>query len=264
MIEVQNLCFSYGQHAVLEDINFSVKKGQLLFVIGPNGVGKSTLFRCMLGLLTSYGGSITVDGKDIRKLSAKELAYRIAYIPQFYGHAFHFTVLDMVLMGTTHRVSLISAPGRHETRIALESLERVGIVNLAEKYFTHLSGGEQQLVLIARALAQQSKILLMDEPTSGLDYGRQSNFLAQVQSLARDGYTIMLSTHNPQHAALYADLILAISDGHLAAFGSPAQVMNETLLQKLYRLSVRFIETGDGGKLIVPLQNGANTAYVEI
>jgi len=183
-IQIHNLSFAYSVRDVLKDITLSVEQGQLLAVLGPNGVGKTTLFRCILGLQPHYKGEIFIDGVDAHTLSARELAHRIAYIPQTHGMAFGYSVQDMVLMGTTHNVSSMSVPRQKELEQANAALEKLGISHLSYQNFAKLSGGEQQLVLIARALAQNAKTLLMDEPTASLDYGNQSLVLRQVRMLA--------------------------------------------------------------------------------
>lgn len=250
-LEVKNLYFGYGRHKVLNDITFTAGEGKLLSVLGPNGVGKSTLFRCILGLLKGYDGSIRLGDTDIRKLSAKNLAHLIAYIPQSHYPSFNYSVFDMVLMGTAHQLPAFSSPGRRETEQAWKALEQLNIAGLADRGFARLSGGEQQLVLIARALAQQAKILLMDEPTSNLDYGNQLRVLQQVKNLTKEGYTILLSMHNPQHALMYSDRILALFGGGIVADGTPQEVMDEDLLGRLYDVEVRIVNT-DGNLLIVP------------
>lgn len=250
-ISVRNLSFAHGTQAVLDDVSFEAQNGRLLAVLGPNGVGKTTLFRCILGLLRGYTGTIEADGADTRAFGAHELARRIAYIPQTRGQAFNYSVLEMALMGTSHAVAALSVPKQKETDAARAALAQVGIPHLADKSYAHLSGGEQQLVLIARALAQQSKTLLMDEPTANLDYGNQTRVLETVRELAGRGYTVLLSTHNPQHALWYADLALALSDGHVAAFGVPDAVIDAPLIRTLYGIDVRFMET-EGGTIITP------------
>lgn len=256
-VEIRNLCFGYCTRDVLRDVNFSVRGGQILAVLGPNGVGKTTLFRCILGLQHRYSGSIEVDGADAHSLSARELAHRVAYIPQTHGMAFSYSVLDMVLMGTTHNVAMMSVPKAKELNAAIAALERMGIANLSNKNFSHLSGGEQQLVLIARALAQSTKILLMDEPTASLDYGNQSLVLRQVRALADGGYTILLSTHNPQHALWYADSVLALFNGTVAAFGPSCKIVNAALIRMLYGVDAKLIETANG-PLISPVIEGGS------
>ena len=251
-LEIKNLSFSYGSHPVLHDVSFTLHKGEFLSVLGPNGVGKSTLFRCILGLLSDYKGQILSDGDDLRHMPRREMARRIAYIPQINRPTFGYTVLDTVLMGTTRQVSMFSQPGREQIAIARQALERVGAKHLADRDFTYLSGGEQQLVLVARAIAQQAEILIMDEPTSALDYGNQLRILQLVRELAAEGYGVLLSTHNPQHALTFATRILALSGGGIAALGPAQEVLTPALVKELYNVDVTFART-DGGNVLVPL-----------
>lgn len=251
-IDVQDLVFSYGGADVLQGVSFCADKGERIAVLGPNGVGKSTLFRCMLGTLTDYKGSVLVEGQEIRTLSQRERARRIAYIPQTHRPTFGYTVLDTVLMGTTRTLSPFAPPKQAQVDMAMAAMERVGVTELAERNFAHLSGGEQQLVLIARAIAQQSDILIMDEPTSALDYGNQLRILQQVRALSREGYTVLLSTHNPQHALTFADRVLALHDGAVAANGSAKEVLTPELIRRLYRVEATLADTA-GGSVIVPL-----------
>ncbi len=237
-IEVKNLSFSYGGRQVLRDVSFSAEGGKLLSVLGPNGVGKSTLFRCILGLLKGYSGKILVDGADTGSLGARELARRIAYIPQSSYPAFSYTVHEMVLMGTSAQGNRFSPPGREQERVAVSALERMGIAHLAGRAYTQLSGGERQLALIARALAQQSPVLLMDEPTANLDYGNQLRVLSRVRALAEEGYTILQSTHNPEQAYFFSHQILALAEGGILALGPPGEVLDAALIRTLYGVDV--------------------------
>lgn len=254
-LSVQNLSFSYGERQVLSDISFTLEKGEFLSVLGPNGVGKSTLFKCILGLLNGYSGKITSGGEELSSMSKRELSRRIAYIPQINRPAFGYTVLDMVLMGTTRQLSPFAQPHRAQVMQALAALERVGAAHLAERDFTHLSGGEQQLVLIARAIAQQAAILVMDEPTSALDYGNQLRVLNLVRELSKEGYAVLLSTHNPQHALTFASRILALAGGRVAALGAPQDVLTRDIVSSLYGVDVTFADT-EGGRVLVPLMTG--------
>lgn len=253
MIRVEQLSFSYGSHQVLKDISFSAEKGELLCVLGANGAGKSTMFKCILGILTGYSGNIYADGKEIRSMSQRERAKMLAYIPQANNPAFNYSVLDMVLMGTSVRIAGIGGPGKKEEMIALEALDKMGIAHLAERGYARISGGEQQLVLIARALAQGAKILVMDEPTSNLDYGNQMRAQKQLRMLADEGYTILQSTHNPEQTYLFADRILSIQGGVVHSLGKPQEVMNEELIRSLYQIDVEMLKAeGDRARFFIP------------
>ena len=248
---VNDLCFGYGQKDVLKNVSFRAEAGELLAILGPNGVGKTTLFKCILGLEKNYRGQVLIDDAEVRSLSPKALASLAASIPQVHGISFRYAVRDMVLMGTTHRIAPFSVPGRTEKLAADEALERLGISTLADKEFVRLSGGEQQLVLIARALAQQAKILLMDEPTSSLDYGNQLHVLSIVKNLAKEGRTVLLSTHNPQHALWYGDRVLALWQGRVFAWDTPEKVITPELIQTLYGKKTALVPT-DQGPVLVP------------
>ena len=184
----------------------------------------------------------------------REMSRRIAYIPQINRPTFGYTVLDTVLMGTTRQVSMFSQPGREQIAAARKALERVGAAHLTERDFSFLSGGEQQLVLVARAIAQQAEILIMDEPTSALDFGNQLRILQLVKELAGEGYGVLLSTHNPQHALSFATRILALSDGKVAALGNADEVLTPALVKQLYHVDVTFTQT-QGANVLVPLMD---------
>ena len=180
-ISVSKLGYSYnGCFKVLSDVNFSLRQGEFMSVLGCNGAGKSTLFRCILGILSDYEGKIMCEDKNVRDMDERELAGQIAYIPQIHRPTFGYSVLNMVLMGVNRDISIFNMPNEEHISRAYEAINRVGIVNLAHRNFAHLSGGEQQLTLIARAIAQNSKLLIMDEPTSALDYGNQYRVMKQV------------------------------------------------------------------------------------
>lgn len=251
-IEAKEVRFSYGKNEILHGVDFAAERGQLIAVLGPNGAGKSTLFRCLLGLYGSYRGSITIDGREVKTLQPREIAAKVAYIPQTHTPTFHYTVLEMVLMGTTHRVRGLQSPGEKELAIARGALAQVGIADMERRCYGRLSGGEQQLVLIARALAQQTELLIMDEPTSSLDYGNQLRVMQRVKGLAQQGYTILLSSHNPQQALLFADRILALYEGVICADGAPEEVITAELLEMLYGIKTR-LTVSEEGRLIVPL-----------
>ena len=182
-------------------------------------------------------------------LPPRERAQRVAYIPQIHPPTFGYSVLDTVLMGTARQLGAFQQPGREQLRRAEEALEQVGAAALRQRNFSHLSGGEQQLVLIARALAQQAEVLMMDEPTSALDYGNQLRILQMVRRLAAQGYTVVLSTHNPQHALTFAHRLLVLRGGTTAALGRPADVLTPELMASLYGVQVDFLDTASGAVL---------------
>lgn len=252
-IDVQGLSFSYGSREILRDLSFSIPDGCLVNVLGPNGVGKSTLFRCILGLNASYTGSICVNGKELRELSVRERAREISYIPQSHAPVYDYEVVDVVLMATGSDLKMLSSPGPSQLQRAHDALERIGIGHLAHRTYTQISGGEQQLVLIARAIAQNAQTIIMDEPTSALDYGNTVRVLSCVRQLAREGLSIVQSTHNPDHAFLYSDRTMVLSNGQLAAFGSPHEVITSSMISDLYGIEVEVNSLyGDKVRVCVP------------
>lgn len=253
-IAVKDLSFSYKKDTpVLKGLSFELHSGRYYCLLGPNGVGKSTLFRCMLGLERGYEGEILLDGEDIGKMSAKQLALRAAYIPQSTAPAFNYSVGEVVLMGTTVLGGSLSSPGERERQHAQTAMEELGIAHLCDRGFMNISGGERQLALIARALAQQADILLMDEPTANLDYGNRLRVSDCVKELSRRGYTVIQSTHDPEQAFLYADEVLALYGGELCAKGAPEKVLDAALIGKLYGVRVRVTSVpGSGVKVCVP------------
>lgn len=247
LLEVDNLGFSYGGHRVLHDVSFQMEPGETVALLGPNGVGKSTLFRCILDFLKSYEGAIRLKGEDIRSLGAKEKAQTIAYIPQVSAPVFDFTVIELCLMGFAAQLPYLSSPGSKEETLALGVLEEVGIGHLAYSPVGQISGGEYQLALMARALLQQAPILVMDEPTANLDYGNQFRIMERISRLADAGYSILFSAHDPNQVLMHASRVLALKEGSLRADGDPRVVMNEGLLSELYGIDVRRVDVAYGG-----------------
>ena len=254
-IELRNVHFSYTKRKILDNITFSAHSGDFLFILGPNGVGKSTLFRCILRLIKDYDGDILIAGKNTKQMSIEELAKNIAYIPQSHYPAFNFSVLNSVLMGFTVHLKRYESPGAgHEAR-AMKALEMLGISHLWDRGYSEISGGERQLALIARAIVQNAKILVMDEPTANLDYGNQVHVMRQVRKLSKQGYIVILSTHNPEHALLYGKKVLVLNDGRILKFGNPKEVLTESLLKQVFQVHVQLndISTDYGQvRVIVP------------
>jgi iron complex transport system ATP-binding protein len=234
MIKVEGLCFRYKDHSVLDGVSFSAGKGEVICLLGENGAGKTTLFKCIMGFLKTYRGEVLIDNAPLKNLNVKEVAKRIAYIPQAHDPTYNYSVTEIVLMGTTVLVEGYKMPGKDELKGVLEVLESLNISHLASRGYAHLSGGERQLVLIARALAQKSKILIMDEPTANLDYGNQIRVMKQVKELAEQGYTILISTHNPEHALHFADKVLILDEGCTLVYGAPESVLTPEVFHKIY------------------------------
>lgn len=242
---VEKLSFSYGEHEVLKGVSFAAEYGEFLSVLGPNGAGKSTLFRCMLGLMPPAQGRTLIGGQDVAGMSAAELARSIAYIPQSHSPVFNYSVLDVVLMGTTAQLGKFASPGKEQREQALELLDTLHIADLRHRGYRNISGGERQLVLIARAMAQQAKILIMDEPSANLDFGNRIRVMQTVKDLAASGYCVIQSTHEPDQAYRYSDKILAMLDGAVLAFGSPQETVCDAVISKLYGVPVELCSLRD-------------------
>lgn len=249
---VEHLSFGFSSSVVLDDISFQLEYGTLVCLLGCNGAGKSTLFRCILGLLPHQKGRILVDQRDASSLSRRERAKAMAYIPQGSKVSYSDRALDLVLMGTTAELGLFSSPGKAQMERAQRALSLLGIPHLAHCCYDHLSGGEQQLVLIARAIAQQASILIMDEPCASLDYGNQSLLLTQLQNLTKYNYLVLLSTHHPEHVLRYADEALILQDRTIECLSSPSERLNASLLQRIYGIPM-LVQTVGGIPSCVPL-----------
>ncbi|MGX6979873.1 ABC transporter ATP-binding protein [Vagococcus elongatus] len=259
MLEVENLSVSYGKRKILHDINFSLSGGQSVCLLGKNGVGKTTLFRSLLNTL-SYSGKVLIDENDSQKLSRNQLAQLLSYIPQNKGNTVDYSVFEMILMGTTPQLKAHRQPGEKERAQAQAAIDLLKINYLKESLFSELSGGEQQLVIIARSVAQQAKIILMDEPCANLDFGNQVLVLEMIRYLAAQGYLIFQSTHDPNHALQYADRVLIMEKGRLTAAGYPQKILTGQRLTTLYNTPIEVVELSiDGEKRFVCLaKKGTN------
>jgi len=238
MLELRNLAFGYGASTIGSGVTLTLQPGEVLALLGPNGAGKTTLFKTMLGLLDSKQGQVLFDGLRLDTLTRTERAKRIGYVPQAHAALFPFTVHDVALMGRAAQIAPFSAPAKQDREVAAAALERLGIAHLSARPYTEISGGERQMVLIARALAQQPKVLVMDEPTASLDYGNQMRVLSHVRRLAAEGMAIVLSTHNPDHVFMVADRVALLHEGGLVGIGSPENVLTPQRIKQLYDIDV--------------------------
>jgi iron complex transport system ATP-binding protein len=219
VLEADGLAIGYRHRLVGEDIDLALATGEVLCLLGPNGGGKTTLFRTLLGILPPLAGTVRVAGALLSDWSRQELATRLAYVPQSHAGPLAFTVEEVVLMGRTARLARFSTPSARDREMARACLERLGIGDLAERLYTEISGGERQLALVARALAQEAAVLILDEPTASLDFGNQLRVLKELDALKSQGLSILMSTHQPEHALRVADRIALLKAGRIVAQG---------------------------------------------
>ena len=252
MLAVDSLAFGYPHHTVGRGVSFALDAGEVMCVLGPNGSGKTTLLRTLLGLLPLHEGKILFNGKDFSSFPRREIARFAGYVPQAHQPYFAYSVRDMVLMGRSAHLGTFSMPGTHDREVAARVLESLGISQLADRPVTEISAGERQLALVARALAQEPRLLVMDEPTASLDFGNQVRVLERIAALAAGGISILFSTHDPDHAFLAAQRALLLAEGRVLALGAPREVIRADTLQRLYHVAVRVVPLEGGGHTCLP------------
>jgi iron complex transport system ATP-binding protein len=246
MLAARNLTIGYGRKVVGTGIDVSLQAGEVLALLGPNGGGKTTLLKTLLGLLPPLGGEVMLDGRPLGSFSIRERALRIAYVPQSHAGTFAFAVSEMVLMGRTAHRKMFEAPSSRDREIANDMVRRLGLTALAERPYTMISGGERQLVLIARALAQQPRAMIFDEPTANLDFGNQGKIMREVRAAAEAGLAILFTTHDPNQAQRYADRAVLLRDGRSVGDGPVREVLTRERLEALYDASVEEIADASG------------------
>lgn len=237
--EAREVRAGYNDVDVVKDVSFALESGEVLCLLGPNGVGKTTLFKSLLGFIPFAGGGLFVDGKPVNHRNRKEMASLVGYVPQVHEPPFPFQVIDVVVMGSIVRADLFTGPSRAAFEEADELLKMLGISYLRDRDYTKISGGERQMVLIARALMQQPSFLMMDEPTSSLDFGNQMRVLAQVCSLARRGVGIIMTSHFPDHAYLCCDKAAVMSRTKPFRVDYVDKIVTQETLEDAYGIPVK-------------------------
>lgn len=244
LISIRDLEFSYnGDHRkVLQGLNLDLPAGSITAILGPNGAGKSTLVHILLGILKPAGGQISILGKSIQDYTRRELSHLIAFVPQSEYTAFDFSVIDYVLMGRAPHIGMLQMPTRVDIERTLEQLENLSLTHLAQRSVLELSGGEHQLVLIARALVQEPQMLLLDEPTTHLDLSNQGRILSTLTRLAEAGTTVVYTTHDPDSAARTAQYLVLMREGQVLSSGEVGPVLTAQNLTRTYGVPVRVVQ----------------------
>ncbi|HZK42277.1 MAG TPA: ABC transporter ATP-binding protein [Clostridia bacterium] len=242
-LEVKQGKFGYKKNKILfEDINFSIDKGQIVTILGPNGVGKTTLLKCITSLLAWHEGQTLIDGTPITSSNDKTLWSNVSYVPQSSYVRFNYLVIDMVLMGRSSYLKVYSTPSKKDYKIAMHALEQVGIAHLHDKICTEISGGEYQLVLLARALAKQPQLLILDEPESHLDFRNQMLVLSILEKIVdENGLSCLINTHYPDHAMRLADFSLLLGRERKYLFGPADEVITTENLSDYFGVKVKLL-----------------------
>jgi len=243
ILAAERLGFTYPgrPRPVFEGVGLDVSAGEILCVLGPNGIGKSTLLRCLAGLVPPTAGSVHIAGRPLAALGRAEIARHLALVPQSHQSVFAFPVRTVVEMGRAPHLGWFGVPGREDAARAAEALATLGIAHLADAPYTEISGGEQQLVQIARVLAQGPTLMILDEPTAHLDFANQARFLALLRRLARQGLGVIFTTHAPDHAHALADRTLILSLSHPPQLGPTAALLTEDTLSGAYGVPIRLV-----------------------
>lgn len=248
IFSVKGLGCGYGRRTVLSGVNFELSEGEILCLLGPNGVGKTTLFKTILGLLAAKQGRITLDGEDVTRMSPAKLAKNIAYVPQTNAIPYPFRVIDVVVMGRLAYLGLFGAPSKQDYCMAEQALDKLGILFLRDRIYTKISGGERQLIMIAKALVQAPRLIVMDEPTSNLDLGNQMKVLGEVKKLKDEGLSIIMTTHFPNHAFLCSSQVFLINRNGDCLSGDCDNIITEDNISSTYGIGSRITSVeGPGG-----------------
>lgn len=240
--EIKNLCCGYAQREVIHNFNASLEDGEIFCLLGCNGVGKTTIFKTILGFLKPLGGEILAQNQNVLKFNDNQRARLISYVPQAHTPPFAFSVFDVVMMSANARLGLFERPSKDDEIIAQNALETLKMGDFKERIYTDLSGGKRQMVLIARALAQQSKIILLDEPTANLDFGNQIKVLKQVVDLANRGYIVIMTSHQPEQAFYTNAKVAMLGQDKQYIYGEAKEVITNENLRTIYNADIRVVK----------------------
>ena len=250
MLNIENLHYAYRGRPVLSGVNLHIERGTLLTLLGRNGAGKSTLLNCIAGLLKPQQGRVLLDGQNVQAMRPRQIARLVGYVSQAAPQTYRYSVLDYVVLGRAARLGLAAKPKDEDYAAAMQALETLNIAHLAGHIYMETSGGEKQLANIAKVLVQQPELILFDEPTSALDYGNAVQTLRLVADLSERGYTIIMTTHNPEHPLLlhgrlpHSQTAILGRDGTLQA-GNTADILNNERLEQLYGVGLRLLDMPD-------------------
>ena len=233
-IHFENLHFSYDETEILHGVSADLPAGDIYALFGPNGSGKTTLLKCLAGLMKPQKGEIAICGQAMCKAKPREVSRLLSYVPQEHQLSFPFSVREIVLMGRTPHLGGVRGPKAEDVQMAEAAITQVGISELSERPYTQLSGGQRQLVMIARALAQDTPVVILDEPTSALDFKNQIHIWKMLSMLKEQGKTVIVCTHDPNHVLWFCDTVLVLCQGRLLRQGPVREVMVNELLNQLY------------------------------
>jgi iron complex transport system ATP-binding protein len=251
LIEMKKAKGSYENELIFENIDLTIDKGDIFTILGPNGIGKTTLLKCILGIKKLDEGSIFAKGKNTKEMSSKELSKIMAYVPQVHYSTFPFKVFDVVLMGRSPHINLFDTPEEKDIKIAEKAIDEMGISHLINKEYIYLSGGERQLVFLARALAQESELLILDEPTSHLDFGNQIRLLKTINKLSKKNLSIVMTSHFPDHCFISSNKVAIMQNKTFFDIGTPDDVVNTKNLKIAYNLDIDILTLDNNRKVCV-------------
>lgn len=251
-IELRDVSCGYSEKKnVLEHISFEIHSGEICCILGPNGVGKTTLFKTILKLMKSTGGQVLIDGEDTAKLSARRMSKAMAYVSQYHVPPFPYVVKDVVMLGRIGSVQYFGQPSARDFEIVEQAMKDMGVYHLRDEVYTDISGGERQLVMIARALAQEPQFLVLDEPTASLDYGNMVRVMRKIKELKDKGYGIIMTTHSPDQAFMCESKVALLQRDAPVQFGDAIDIITRKNLYDAYKVDVRVVEfvTKDGKRM---------------